>query len=352
MSKSEKPKRFKLFDLQRDGKGISKSANIGESGLKRFFITYKNNFGKLVSVNMFFVLGNFPIFFLIAALSGYSKLTAYLPAGDVFQNLSNLFITSTPSPSNMSLFTLIGLQNETLVNTPLTYVLYGIGALVIFTFGIVNVGTAYILRNMAMGEPVFVWTDFFYAVKRNWKQALPFGIIDAIINALLVFNIYTTVTGGSNFLLSIMFWAHIVLIILYFFMRCYIYVQMVTFDLTVYKIIKNSLIFSLLGLKRNILALLGTAACLILELAFIFSFSGILVPAAVMAPLLILLSTLAYIKVYASYFKIKEIMIDPYKAEHPELFATEPDEDFEVIMKDDVTERERLEEIKKRNNIK
>ena len=350
MSNSEKPKRFKLFDLQRDGKGISKIANISESGFKRFFLTYKNNFGKLVSVNMFFVLGNFPIFFLIAALSGYSKLTAYLPSGDVFQNLANLFITGTPSPSNMSLYTLIGLQTETLVNSPLTYVLYGIGALTVFTFGLVNVGTAYILRNMAMGEPVFVWTDFWYAIKRNWKQALPFGIIDALINALLVFNIYTTVMGGSDFLLSLMFWAHIVLMVLYFFMRCYIYVQMVTFDLSVYKIIKNSLIFSLLGLKRNALALLGSAVCIVLELAFIFSFSGILNPVAVMAPLLILLSTMAYMKVYASYFKIKEIMIEPYKKEHPELFEAEPEE-VEVIMRDDVTERELLQEVKDKNNM-
>ena len=55
-------------------------------------------------------------------------------------------------------------------------------------------------------------------------------------------------------------------------------------------------------------------------------------------------------KVYASYFKIKEIMIDPYLEEHPEERPTEYD-DVEVIMRDDVTEKERLEEIKKRNNI-
>ena len=53
-------------------------------------------------------------------------------------------------------------------------------------------------------------------------------------------------------------------------------------------------------------------------------------------------------KVYASYFKIKEIMIDPYLKEHPEL---QPQNEEEIIMKDDVTERERLEEIKRRNGL-
>jgi hypothetical protein len=42
-------------------------------------------------------------------------------------------------------------------------------------------------------------------------------------------------------------------------------------------------------------------------------------------------------------------MIDPYLAEHPEL--AESDHEDDVIMHDDVTERERLEEIKRRNGI-
>jgi hypothetical protein len=54
-------------------------------------------------------------------------------------------------------------------------------------------------------------------------------------------------------------------------------------------------------------------------------------------------------KVYAAYFKIKEIMIDPYLKEHPEEAPSYDEE--EVIMTDDVTERERLEEIKKRNSL-
>ena len=73
LDKNNKKKRFKLFDTQREGKGVSKNTNTLEPGLKRFFISYKDNFGKLVSVNIFFILGNFPLIFLIAALSGVSK---------------------------------------------------------------------------------------------------------------------------------------------------------------------------------------------------------------------------------------------------------------------------------------
>ncbi|MBQ8322006.1 MAG: DUF624 domain-containing protein [Clostridia bacterium] len=348
MKNSNNNKRLRIYDFTKDGKGISKREPLNPSGLKRFFLTYKNNFGKLILVNMIMVLGNFPALFLVAVLAGFTKNISYLPLNDIGQNLSSLFMLEEMTPAQMSLYALEGMNAQIYINTTMTYVFIGIGALFLFTFGVVNAGTAYVLRNIAMGEPVFVWGDFWYAVKRNYKQAIPFGIIDGIINAVLIFNLYTTVTS-SDFLVSMMFWSNVVLFILYFFMRCYIYVQMVTFDLTVFKILKNALIFSLLGLKRNILAFLGTAVMLALEIFFLFFPGGVLLPLAVAVPLIMMFSGSAYMKVYASYFKIKEIIIDPYKAEHPELY--EENTEDEIIMHDDVSEKERLEEIKKKNNM-
>lgn len=349
MESNNKKKRLRLFDLQREGKGVSKNAETLQPGLKRFFVSYKDNFGKLVSVNIFFILGNFPLIFLIAALSGFSKHEVFLPLSDLFQNIGGIFkADGALTPFKLSLYALEGLQSQTFSPSAMTYVFYVIGAFAIFTFGIVNVGTAYIIRNMVSGEPVFVWTDFWYAVKRNWKQALPFGIIDILINVILLSNIYNLITSTEKLLFSMLFWANVVLFIFYFFMRYYMYVQMVTFKLTVFKMIKNSLIFSLLGFKRNIVALLGILFLLFVEILLLFGSGGILVPLAVAAPLAILFSTFAYMKVYASYYKIKEIMIDPYLAEHPK---EEKTEEIEVIMRDDVTERERLEEIKRRNGI-
>ena len=351
MKNNNTKKRFKLFDLQREGKGVSKNVKKLDPGLKRFFMSYRNNFGKLVSTNIFFILGNFPVIFLISALAGYTQNSIYFPLSDLFQNINGIFASEGAlSPYKLSLYAIEGIQTTSYAPTTLTYVFYAIGALTLFTFGCVNVGTAYILRNMVSGEPVFVWTDFWYAVKRNWKQALPFGIIDALVSGILVYNLYSLITSTSDFFASVMFWSTVVIFILYFFMRYYIYVQMVTFKLTVFKMIKNSLIFALVGFKRNIVALIGIILLLVLEITLLIGTGGILVPLAVAAPLAILFSTFAYMKVYASYFKIKDVMIDPYLAEHPELKPAEEDED-EIIMRDDVTDRERLEEIKKRNNI-
>jgi len=351
LKSTDKKKRFKLFDLQKEGKGISKSTAQLEPGFKKFFISYKNSFSKLISVNIIMVLGNFPLLFLIATLAGVTKYNVFLPLSDLFQNLAGVFQANGPlSPYEMSIFALEGLQNQTFTPSVLTYIFYGIASLTFVTFGLVNVGTAYVIRNLVKGEPVFVWTDFWYAVKRNWKQALPFGVIDVLISGLLIFNLYTTFSGTEQFMYSFMFWSNVIISILYFFMRYYIYVQMVTFKLSVFKIFKNSMIFTLLGFKRNLMALIGIILVLFLEVLFLFGTGGVLVPFAVAGPLVILFSSFSYMKVYASYYKIKEIMIDPYMEAHPEEFIKEEPE-VEAIMRDDVTERERLEEIKKRNNI-
>ena len=342
--------RLRIFDITRDGKGLSKNSTDKIGGIKRFFISYKDNFGKIMSVNIFMVIGNFPLIFLIATLSGFTKTQGFMPSFDVFQNLAGYFANSAPSAHSMALFAQEGLHTVIYRPTVTTYIFYSVAALTLFTFGIVNAGTAYILRNIAKGDPVFLWSDFWYAVKRNWKQALPFGIIDAGINVLLIWNIYTMfISSNGNYFSNTMFWCNIVLFILYFVMRYYIYIQMVTFKLSVIKILKNSMIFALLGFKRNIVAFLGILAGLLVEFICLFGAGGILLPFGIALPFLILFSSFAYMKVFAAYFKIKDVMIDPYLAEHPEEAPEESD--AEIIMSDDVTERERLEEIKKRNSI-
>lgn len=349
-------KRLRLLDYNRDGKGVSKSkADMGH-GIKRFFVSFKDNFTKILYVNIFMVLGNFPLIFLIAAFSGVTKVESYVPMSDVFQNLASYFATEAAGPSSMALFGITGIQSQTLVPTAWTYVFYAIGGCVIFTFGLVNVGCAYILRNIARGEPVFVWSDFWYAVKKNWKQAFPFGIVDVLINALLIMNIYNMfVTGTPDFMTSFMFWASIVLFIVYFVMRYYIYIQMVTFKLSVLKILKNSLIFAILGFKRNFMATLGILAVMLIEFLCIFSSLGsFLIPIAVAIPLCIGFSLMAYMKVYAAYYKMKEVMIDPYYKDpesDTEKRSYSDDDEDDVIMHDDVSERERLDEIKKRNGM-
>ena len=130
--------RLRLFDITRDGKGLSKNSNEKIGGFKRFFISYKDNFGKIMSANIFMVLGNFPLIFLIATLSGSTKLQGLMPSFDVFQNLAGYFANSTPSAHSLALFAQEGLHTIIYRPTVTTYIFYAIAALTLFTMPNVN----------------------------------------------------------------------------------------------------------------------------------------------------------------------------------------------------------------------
>ena len=52
----EKKKKFKLFDFNRDGKGVDKEEVQGPPNLKNFFKLYGRKFTRLLSVNLYILL--------------------------------------------------------------------------------------------------------------------------------------------------------------------------------------------------------------------------------------------------------------------------------------------------------
>lgn len=324
----KKKKRFRLFDSQREGKGVSKDEKPITPDLGGFFRSFKRNFSSLLRVNLFMVIGNFPILFAILGLSGLFKIPYMTPLSNLFPNLRSLMLLDpSRSPATMALYGVFGGQIENTALTPMSYVMFGLSALTFLTFGFVCVGTTYILRSLVRGEPVFMWADFFYAIKRNKKQAFFFGMLDLLLLLLIPFNftVLSEMTGGG-LMIGIIFWLTVVFAVIYFFMRFYIYLQMITFDLSIGKILKNSFIFSLLGFKRNILALLGMILLFFLDFILLFGLGGILLPLGIAAPLVIIFSAASYMAVFAAWYKIKDLMIPEGADQPPEDGAEEPSE--------------------------
>jgi uncharacterized membrane protein YesL len=204
--------------------------------------------------------------------------------------------------------------------------MYAIGALLILTFGLTNIGTTYILRNLVKGEPVFVWHDFWYAIKRNIRQGIIMGIIDIFITVLIFYDLAFFYFNMGAAIAPLMFFAALALGIVYFIMRFYIYNLIITFDLSLFKIIKNAFIFSAVGLKRNILAFFGIVLIAVIDYYFMI----LILPLGVILPIIVLYGYCAYIANYASWPKIKEIMVDPYENENKS--------DEKTVFADDVTE--------------
>ncbi|MBR6917454.1 MAG: DUF624 domain-containing protein [Clostridia bacterium] len=316
---SDEKKRFNLFNIyNRDGRGVEKGTELKvleKPGILNFFKLMWRRFSQLTSINMLYILGNFPIFFAIFAMTGYTSIESSSPGTGLYSALKGtMYFASTGSaavnsPVIASLNGIYGKQIITMVPTVFTYILYGLSLLLIFTSGLVNVGCTYLLRNMIRGEHLFVWKDFWYAIKRNIKQGLIYGFLDALISVVLVYDLlwfraYVSTAG----IMSAFYFVSFAMIFIYFFMRMYIYPMMITFDLSIFKMFKNAILFTVLGIKRNIMCLLGYAAVIVINLAIYFS----LMPVGIILPFLITVAICKYISVYCAYPVIKKYMIDPY----------------------------------------
>jgi len=278
--------------------------------LKYFFKLFWRRFPRLLSLNLMMVVQILP---LLAALLVYMwSDTTPTQTSNLFAPLYGVSILSEAPAVDVWLSTL-NVQTfvpiQTLPNIIAYIVLFGITAI---TWGWQQVGATYNLRSMVRHDPVYLWSDYIYAIKRNWKQALIVGILDFAILFLLVFDfLYFYMITGS-FAIDFMFFIIFAMIILYLIMRFYIYLLLITFDLKTLKIFKNALIFSVLGVKRNIMALLGIIAMVVINLLLIVGGLSIGLAAPVILPLFYLLGFSGFMGAYAAYPVIKKYMIDPY----------------------------------------
>ncbi len=85
-----------------------------------------------------------------------------------------------------------------LITLNLIYILFCIP---IVTIGPATAAMTYILKNYTMERPVFFWSDFLEAFKKNWKQGFVMGLIDAVLLVLsyVACRFYYASVDSSNF---------------------------------------------------------------------------------------------------------------------------------------------------------
>lgn len=323
----EKKKKFKLFDLNRDGKGVEEQEDRTPT-LKFFFKLCKRKFTQILQLNLLLLFLIIPLAVIFFVVEVYGAKTAtvtdvlYAPLYGISQSM--------PGTTSSSLLDLVSIQMKTtLYYTPVMMIVMIVMFLFLaLTFGWQNVGAAYALRGLVRGDPVFVLSDYFYAIRRNFKQAFFLGLVDfACVVILIVDFLALSPQTGSSFGVNVMYFMILAFIILYLVMRFYLYQLLVTFDLSNFKIFKNALIFTILGIKRNALAVVGIALLIGLHLAAIFISMAYGLSIFLILPFIYLLGYLAFIGAYAAYPIIDRYMIAPYatpEAQDSEALAEEP----------------------------
>lgn len=291
----------------------------------------------------------------------------FMTYGRKFWNISNLNLI-------IALYVvLFAFGVWTLSPYPLFFYLFlGLMALL---FGPLSAGVAYVTRGYVRGDPVYLLADFRYAIKTNWKQAILLGLLDLLVVFMLIYDVfywsnmdfdyfaslpagetvvetYTSFDEGEtktedealpaetpaaasaedthpasrpqSFLHGVFFYGSLFLLLIYAFMRMYLYLLLVTFKLSFFKIVKNAFIFAFVGAARNFAAAFGILLFAVANFA-IFTFMPMV---GILLTLIITLASMAFVGAYATYPVIKKYMITPFYPDE------EVNEAYDSIFKD------------------
>lgn len=295
--------------MNRDGKGVDPGEDTNPN-LKFFFKQFGRKFSKIISLNILMIFQIIPI---IVSLYLYffaspTTPTQYFPEYAALYGIQDT-ATNAVSSINLGLYSFqLGLPTYN------TYIYWIIGALAVFmliTYGWQKVGSIYVTRGLVRGDSVFVFSDYFYAIKKNLKQGFLLGLIDCIIMAVLAYDLIYFLNSPSSGFNNFMYVMTIALIILYVIFRFYTYLMLVTFNMKLGKIFKNALIFTVLGIKRNVLALLGLLIVSAIAILPIILLMPLGLGVAIVLPLIYYLGVCSFIYTYAAYPILDRYMIQP-----------------------------------------
>ncbi|MBQ1245378.1 MAG: hypothetical protein IIX90_01930 [Clostridia bacterium] len=308
MSQQNK-KKFNLFNPMRDGKGVEKGEDTRPT-LRRFFKLWGRKWWRLVTVNFIMLVQIIPLVVCaVLYFAGPKMATQYSPLYPTLLGAQ----TALPTSAGMTLFnSAAGLLHQSPIYNSWAH--WVMAALIIFqlvTYGWQKVGSTYILRNMVRGDGVFIISDFFYAIRRNLKQGFFMGLIDCVVIGTLAFDFLYFYNSPGTGLNDFMYVVILALALIYCIMRFYTYLMLVTFDMKIGKIFKNALIFTALGIKRNLMALLGIAGMVGVFVALILLLVPFKIYAIMIVPVLCVLAFAGFMYTYAAYPIIQRYMIDP-----------------------------------------
>ena len=200
--------------------------------------------------------------------------------------------------------------------------LYVLLSLPVLTNGLANAGLTFIGRNFARQKHAFVAGDFFDTIKKNWRQALPVGIINLVLQLIMGYALFFYYPRGIEEeaapMISYVLFSVIVLVnLIFIFMQYYLYMLMITFKFHLRQLYRNSFIFAISGLKANLI--IALSMLLIYVVLFLIAMLGELgLALALLAAITVVPGFRNLLIQYNVFPLVKKYIIDPYYAEHPQ----------------------------------
>lgn len=303
---------FGLFgNFTKPGPGVSKDEPPKAAPI-RFFEIYFRKFTKLCQVNLIF-------FIPVAIAVGLMVL--------IFLSPTHLILTLGSGETARD----VDLWNRYVVPLPL---------ILVAPFA---AGLTFVTRNFAREEHAFVWSDFWDAVKGNWKYFLLDGVIVYAVYVFLSFAmLYYRNRALTEPLNYVPFWLCVVIAVVFLFAQYYLPIMFVTFDLKFGQAFKNALIFILAGFWRNLLitAVLGILGFIVLIVPLI----NLVVFIFMLLLLFVVFAFVSYLVNFTVYPVIDRYMIKPYEQQQAvargEALPEDPEKQFRTAAEKVAEERE------------
>ena len=274
---------FGFFDYTKEGKGVRKD----EPEKKRFPLFFEllfRKFWKLVQLNLLYLVTLIPVLIIYFFLSGI-----------VSENLLAHIGQTVLESADMAAFYF----ELTLIIMALTVVFWGGGP--------VTAGFTYVLRNYARQEHAWVFGDFWEHTKSNFKQSIVVFVVDIAAFFLIYTSIFFYFSQGGMY--TILAYLVCVFAFVYAAAHFYLYPMMVTFQLPLRSLYKNSFLFAVGRLPQNLLI-----AAIILAVFGV----GISVSPPLLALLMALLffSVFGFLTTYSIYPTLQKYMIINHDAKN------------------------------------
>ena len=137
--------------------------------------------------------------------------------------------------------------------------------------GIGSTGQMYILRNWARDEHAFMWQDYKASIKENWKQGLVVGLLNglSLFLAYIAYVFYGDMASSRGVFFVIPQMLMVVLLIVWWMINEVIFPMMVTYDMKLSQLIRNSAIMVVARLPISFVILLGSLVVPVLLVFFV-----------------------------------------------------------------------------------
>lgn len=298
----------------RDDLSVDRAEKQKQLTFVNFFPSIIRRFRAISTANLLFSLCNIWIIAVLLGTTGNFDTFVSTAADPLYAQLYGIMGYEN-TPVTAMLHGMVGVTSTVKIWSSTSIFLVSLCALGLLTNGIANVGMHYLLRASVTADYAVSASDFFTAIKKNFKQGFVFGILDVLIGLLLGYDfIAYQANAGVSFMYQVMFYLIILVALFYIVVRSYIYIMIVSFDFKFGKLVKNALLLGCLGIKRNLGALLGVALFVVLNFYILVFVRGV----GFLLPFIVTVGLCIYTLVYAEWKVVQQYVVEPYYKEHPD----------------------------------